>query len=80
MEKNIQELHKIEFGIYSNDEIRDMSVCTVNSTKYCTMDKSSGYETVYDPRMGTIENGKNCETCNLDVWQCPGHFGHIELN
>jgi len=30
--------------------------------------------------MGTIENGKECETCHQDVWCCPGHFGHIELN
>lgn len=80
MEKDLRELEQIEFGIYSNDEIRAMSVCTVNSTKYCNSDKSSGYGTVYDPRMGTIENGKKCETCNLGPWECPGHWGHIELN
>lgn len=38
------------------------------------------YGTVYDPRMGTIENGKLCETCGGGVWDCPGHFGHINLN
>ena len=45
-----------------------------------TPDSRSGSSgTVYDPRMGTLENGVNCETCHQDVWKCPGHFGHIEF-
>ena len=80
MEKDLGELEEIRFGIYSAEEIRNISVCKVESSKLCTTDKTSGYGTVYDPRMGTIENGVKCETCDLDVWGCPGHFGFIDLN
>ena len=57
MEKDLGELEEIRFGIYSAEEIRNISVCKVESSKLCTTDKTSGYGTVYDPRMGTIENG-----------------------
>ena len=32
-----------------------------------------------DPRLGTIERGKKCLTCDENMTECPGHFGHIEL-
>ena len=73
-EKDLQELEQITFGIYSADEIKNLAVCEVNSPK------NVGYNTVYDPRMGTLENGKLCETCHQGPWTCPGHFGYIVLN
>lgn len=87
MEKNkndsrdIREVDQIVFGIYSADEIRKLSVCKIDSSKIGGLEKNL-YGTVYDPRMGTIENGKQCETCGegSSPWTCPGHFGHIELN
>lgn len=45
-----------------------------------TESKDSLSGSVYDPKMGTIEVGINCETCNQNVWKCPGHFGYIEFN
>jgi len=86
MEKNtndnrdVREIDEIVFGIYSAEEIKRLAVCEVNSSKLCGSDKNTGYGTVYDPRMGTIENGKQCETCLSSVWHCPGHFGYINLN
>jgi len=35
--------------------------------------------TVFDPRLGTVGYGERCGTCNSDVSDCPGHFGHIRL-
>jgi DNA-directed RNA polymerase subunit A' len=32
-----------------------------------------------DRRMGVIEPGSKCLTCNKTVKECPGHFGKIEL-
>ena len=78
--RDIREIDEITFGIYSSEEIRELSVCKVDSSKICSTDKNTGYSTVYDPRMGTIENGKLCETCGGTAWNCPGHFGHIDLN
>ena len=80
MDKDLRELEEITFGIFSPDEIRAISVAKIDSSKLCTSDKSSGYGTVYDPRLGTVENGKKCETCAQTIWHCPGHWGHIELN
>lgn len=82
MEKDLGELEEITFGIYSAEEIKNISVAKITSSKLCSSssDKNAGYGTVYDPRMGTIENGKNCESCNQDIWACVGHFGHIELH
>ena len=42
------------------------------------------YGSVVDPRMGSDHVGHTCETCHKkmdpgDHFDCPGHFGHIEL-
>ena len=79
-ERDIRELDEIMFGIYSAEEIKKLAVCKVDSSKLCSSDKNTGYGTVYDPRMGTIENGVICETCKSNSWICPGHTGYIELN
>jgi DNA-directed RNA polymerase beta' subunit len=73
--QGICEIDYITFGVYSADEIRNMSVAEINKTSY-----TGDYGTVYDPRLGTIDNRKICETCNQGAKECPGHFGHIELN
>ena len=78
--RDIREIDEIAFGVYSAEEIIKISVCKVDSSKICSADKNTGYGTVYDPRMGTIENGKICETCQSNSWVCPGHFGYISLN
>lgn len=88
MEKNkadnrdIREVGDIIFGVYSPEEIRRISVCKIDSSKLSGSEKNTGYGTVYDPRMGVIENGKSCETCGplSSIWTCGGHFGHIDLN
>tara|TARA_B100001248_G_C27398526_1_gene467746 strand:+ start:3990 stop:6692 length:2703 start_codon:yes stop_codon:yes gene_type:complete len=68
------DLNKIEFGIYSTEEILKLSVCEVNSVKL------SGDNSVYDKRMGVLELHETCPTCNQGSKYCVGHFGHIKLN
>ena len=74
MSNEIQEIGKIIFGIYSPEEIKKMAVVEINSTKL------SGIGSVYDERMGGIDNIKTCVTCDMDTKSCPGHFGYINLN
>jgi len=74
MSQDIREIDEIKFGIYSPDEILNMSVCKIDSVK------KNGPGTVYDPRMGTTDSTHDCETCKQNATDCPGHFGHIELN
>lgn len=80
MNQDIREISSITFGVLSTEQILNMSVCKIDNPKLGSLDKAGNVGTVYDGRMGTIENGKECETCHQDVWNCPGHFGHIEFN
>ena len=70
MYQDTKEIEKITFGVYSADEIKKLAVCKIDSPKLC--DKDNSFGTVYDPRLGTIENGKMCVTCGLNVWGCNG--------
>ena len=73
-EIQIKEMDSIIFGIYTPDEILKQSVCKVNTNRL------NGPGSLNDERMGTLENDKNCGSCGRDYKNCPGHFGHIELN
>jgi DNA-directed RNA polymerase subunit A' len=69
----------IRFRMMSPDEIRSLSV-----TKVITPDTigEDGFPIVMglmDTRLGVIEPGLVCRTCGRRVDECPGHFGHIEL-
>jgi DNA-directed RNA polymerase beta' subunit len=69
----LEEIQSITFGIYSEKEVKQMSVCCIENTK------KSGLGSIYDPRMGPCSHDELCQTCNKDSVECPGHFGRIEL-
>lgn len=72
---DIKEIKNIIFGILSPEEIMNMSVCKIDTTKL------TGPGSVYDDRMGgNAENNIPCVTCKQSPKECPGHFGHIEFN
>lgn len=76
MASSISEIDIIHFGISSPEEIRNNAVCKIDNTR-----TNVGIGTIYDERMGaTIDSGKPCVTCGMNVNKCPGHFGYIELN
>jgi len=68
-----KDIIKVKFDIFSLTEIKNNSVCEITSSKIY------GQNTVYDERMGVLDQNKKCETCNNGVIECPGHFGHIKL-
>ena len=67
-----EEISYVQFGILSSEDIKKLSVCEITSTKL------SGMNSVYDPRMGTLDETP-CATCNMNSKNCTGHFGHISL-
>lgn len=74
-EDEIYDISKIEFGILSGPEIRQLSQIKISSP-----DLNSNYGTVYDKRMGVLlDRNESCETCKLKT-ECWGHFGYIDLN
>jgi len=68
----------IQFSIFSPDEIERRSVVeiTSNATYEGSEPKIAG---LFDPRMGVLENGKQCRSCGQSNNNCPGHFGHYKL-
>jgi DNA-directed RNA polymerase beta' subunit len=68
----------VQFGIMDSEVIRKGSVCEI--TKAETYDGSEPVTNgLFDPRMGVIDRGPKCATCENTSELCPGHFGHIEL-
>lgn len=75
------EVEETQFGLYTDDDIRKISVCRIISpiTKDALGNPLHGG--LYDPRMGvTGMSDSNCPTCNFGFVNCPGHPGHIELD
>lgn len=74
MDLETDELDRVEFQIMSEEFILSQSVCDVYSTKM------HGPNSIYDERMGTIEQQKRCVQCQQSSKDCVGHMGHIKLN
>ena len=74
----IEPILGIQFSIFSPDEIERRSVVeiTSNNTYEGNEPKIGG---LFDPRMGVLENGKQCRSCGQSNNECPGHFGHYRL-
>ena len=70
----VKDIESIQFGVASAEEMIRQSVCLIDNPKL------TGPGTVYDPRMGSMEQDELCVSCELSPKECPGHFGHIELN
>jgi len=68
-----KEIDSITFGIYSPKEVKNMSVCCIDTTK------KTGPGSVYDNAMGPGVTSQTCGTCKDDPSGCVGHFGHIEF-
>ncbi|KAL6121678.1 hypothetical protein NUSPORA_01366 [Nucleospora cyclopteri] len=71
-------IKSIQFGLFSPEEIKRGSVCNVlhPETLENGIPKEGG---LIDIRMGTTEKSFVCQTCNNTMYECVGHFGHIEL-
>ncbi|CAO2828701.1 unnamed protein product [Amaranthus hypochondriacus] len=74
----VANVHMIQFGILSPEEIRQMSVIEVEFVQKTERGvPKPGW--LRDPRLGTIDRKIKCDTCSANMADCPGHFGHLEL-
>lgn len=73
------EISSVRFYILPQDEIDKLSTITVNNSEIMKMDRPS-VGGLYDTHMGTTDSAYNCETCQNNKINCPGHFGKMELN
>jgi len=77
-EELTENVDEVVLGILNPEVVLNGSVCEVltSETYENGIPKTNG---LFDLRMGTIEQGLNCETCFQDQRGCVGHFGHIKL-
>ena len=70
----------IEFGFYTDDDIRQRSVCEIRSpVSYDSLGNVLPYG-LYTPHLGPLHTKDgSCLTCGQLFSDCPGHCGHIEL-
>lgn len=76
----LRSIQEIQFGLLSPEEIKNMSVAPIEYPE--TMDEQNqGPRSMglADPRLGSIDRSIKCGTCDENMAECPGHFGHIEL-
>ncbi|KAL8656362.1 MAG: hypothetical protein Q9210_000289 [Variospora velana] len=76
----LRSIQEIQFGLLSPEEIKNMSVAPIEYPE--TMDEQNQrprHMGLADPRLGSIDRGVKCATCDENMSECPGHFGHIEL-
>ncbi|KAI9278023.1 hypothetical protein BY458DRAFT_452613 [Sporodiniella umbellata] len=73
------EVDHVSFSFYEPNEIRKISVKQiVNPVLFDAL----GHPTkggLYDPTLGPFQKSQICATCSQDHFNCPGHFGHIEV-
>ncbi|TGZ83703.1 beta and beta-prime subunits of DNA dependent RNA-polymerase [Ascodesmis nigricans] len=77
----LRTIKEIQFGLFSPEEIKGMSVCNVIHAE--TMDDARMKprdQGLNDPNLGSIDRSFKCLTCDEGMSVCPGHFGHIELS
>ena len=79
-----QEIDRIDFTIWGNSEVLEMTALDKNTVGidipdlYDNMEPKRGG--LIDPRLGITDNYIDCATCGLNSTYCPGHFGHITLS
>ncbi|WP_405268289.1 DNA-directed RNA polymerase subunit A' [Methanobrevibacter sp.] len=79
MKAFIKKINKINFGLMSPEDIRKMSVVTVEYPDTYGDDGFPIEKGLMDPRLGIIDPSLVCRTCGSKGGVCQGHFGSIEL-
>jgi len=75
----IKKIEQINFGLMSPEDIREMSVVTVETPDTYEDDGFPIEKGLMDPRLGVIDPSLVCRTCGFRGGDCQGHFGCIEL-
>lgn len=81
--ENIIPIHHIEFTVFGNAEIKNYSIANKDPFGINLPESYDNNEPIkngiVDPRLGTTDLHRDCETCGLGSSECPGHCAHTEL-
>ena len=78
--KNISRISSLQFGLLSQEEIRNQSVTEIVKQQGFHADSTPVSGGLFDIKMAPSSKDDICTTDNLSYDLTPGHFGNIELN
>lgn len=79
IELPVADIGLVGFYILDEESIATESVCEVKNSEIFH-DKLPQQDGIYDTKMGTMDYGFRCGTCQKNKPDCPGHQGMIKLN
>ena len=81
--ENITPISHIEFTVFGNSEIKKYSIANKDPFGINLPESYDNNEPIkngiVDPRLGTTDLHRDCNTCGLNSSECPGHIGHTEF-
>lgn len=69
----------VTFGLQTPEQVRSLSVKLISNPQIFDALGHPVRGGLYDPALGPVDKDGRCGTCGQGSFQCPGHFGHIEL-
>lgn len=82
-DENIQHISKIQFSIFTNDDILDYSSVKKDENGITLPESYENSEPkrggLVDTRLGITDRNLECAYCGLGDIKCQGHFGHTKL-
>lgn len=72
-------LSSVKFSLYESDCIKRISVKSISNPILLDINEQPTPGGLYDAALGPYTRKDRCTTCKMNHFQCPGHFGHIEL-
>ena len=75
----MKKIGSIEFNFIDPETVRKMSSIEIKTPETYDRDGYPMEGGLMDPHLGVINPGIKCKTCGQTMKNCPGHFGHLEL-
>lgn len=75
----MKKIGSVEFNFIGPELIRKMSATEIKTPETYDKDGFPMEGGLMDPHLGVINPGIRCKTCGQTMRDCPGHFGHLEL-
>ncbi len=79
MENVFKKVGSISFSLLSPQQIKKMAHVKIVTPELYDKEGYPVEGGLMDTRLGVIDPGLRCRTCNGKLKECPGHFGYIEL-
>ncbi len=72
-------IDSLTFSIMSPEMVKSLATVRIITSDLYDADGYPVEGGAMDPRMGVVDPGLHCRTCNGGIGDCPGHFGYLEL-